>query len=43
VIATALTALILGFGPLRRGTARQLAVAATTCGVVALLVDIYLY
>ncbi len=43
VFATALAAVLLGFGPLRAGTAKQLAVAATTCGVVALLVDIYLY
>ena len=43
VFATALAAIVLGFGPLRAGTAKELAVAATTCGVVALLVDIYLY
>jgi hypothetical protein len=43
VFATALSALVLGFGPLRAATAKQLALAATTCGVVALLVDIYLY
>jgi hypothetical protein len=43
VFATALSALVLGFGPLRAAPAKQLALAAATCGVVALLVDIYLY
>ena len=43
VFATALSALALGFGPLRRETAQRLALAATVCGAVALLVDIYLY
>jgi hypothetical protein len=43
VFATAVAVVVLGFGPLRTGTARQLVVAATTCGVAALLVDIYLY
>jgi hypothetical protein len=43
VFATALAVIVLGFGPLRTGAAKQLAVAATTCGVAALLVDIYLY
>jgi uncharacterized membrane protein YjjB (DUF3815 family) len=43
VFATAIAALALGFGPLRAARAKELAVAAATCGVVALLVDIYLY
>src|SRR5262249_2478792 len=43
VFAPPLATLVLGFGPLRAATAKQLAIAATTCGVVALLVDIYLY
>jgi len=43
VFATALATLLLGFGPLRAATARRLALAAATCGVAALLVDIYLY
>jgi len=43
VFATALATLVMGFGPLRTATAKQLATVAATCGVVALLVDIYLY
>jgi hypothetical protein len=43
VFATALSALALGLGPMRRETARRLALAAALCGAVALLVDIYLY
>jgi hypothetical protein len=43
VFATALAALVLGFGPLRTATAQRLALAATICGAAALLVDIYLY
>src|SRR4051795_2716695 len=43
VLATALAALALGFGPLRAATAQRLALAAATCGIAALLVDIYLY
>jgi hypothetical protein len=43
VFATALSALALGFGPLRAVTAQRLALAAATCGIAALLVDIYLY
>jgi hypothetical protein len=43
VFATALGGLILGFGPQRGATGRQLALAALVCGVAALLVDIYLY
>ena len=41
VVAAA--ALALGLGPLRAATAQRLALAAATCGVAALLVDIYLY
>ena len=43
VFATALSALALGFGPLRAATAQRLALAAATCGIAALLVDTYLY
>jgi hypothetical protein len=43
VFATALSALLLGFGPLRAATGRRLALTTTACGLVALLVDIYLY
>jgi hypothetical protein len=43
VFATALSALLLGFGPLRVATAQRLALAASVCGLAALLVDIYLY
>jgi hypothetical protein len=43
VFATALSALLLGFGPLRLASGRRLALATTVCGLAALLVDIYLY
>lgn len=43
VFATGISALLLGFGPLRAATGRRLALAATICGAAALLVDIYLY
>jgi hypothetical protein len=43
VFATALSALLLGFGPLRTADGRRLALTATLCGLAALLVDIYLY
>jgi hypothetical protein len=43
VFATALSALLLGFGPLRAASGQRLALATTVCGVAALLVDIYLY
>jgi len=43
VFATALSALLLGFGPLRAASGRRLALTASVCGVAALLVDIYLY
>lgn len=43
VFATALGALLLGFGPLRAASARRLALTASVCGLAALLVDVYLY
>jgi hypothetical protein len=43
VFATALAGLATGLGPLRAATGRRVAVTALTCGVAALLVDIYLY
>ena len=43
VFALALSALLLGFGPLRAATGQRLALTAAICGAVALLVDIYLY
>jgi hypothetical protein len=43
VFATALSAVLLGFGPLRATTGRRLALTTTVCGLAALLVDIYLY
>ena len=43
VWATSIAALLLGFGPLRAATGRRLAFNALTCGLAALLVDIYLY
>jgi hypothetical protein len=43
VFATALAALVLGFGPMRAASGGQLASTAAVCGVAALLVDIYLY
>ena len=43
VFATALSALMLGFGPLHTTSGRRLALTATICGFAALLVDIYLY
>jgi hypothetical protein len=43
VLATALSALALGFGPLAAETGRRVALTAATCGAAALLVDIYLY
>ncbi len=43
VFAAALSALALGFGPLRDATGRRLALTTTICGLAALLVDIYLY
>jgi hypothetical protein len=43
VFTTALAALALGFGPLGAATGRKVALTAATCGLAALLVDIYLY
>jgi hypothetical protein len=43
VFATALSALVLGFGPLRAATGHRVALTALICGLSALLVDIYLY
>lgn len=43
VFATAIAALLLGFGPLRADTGRRLALNVVICGLAALLVDIYLY
>jgi hypothetical protein len=43
VWATAIAALLLGFGPLRAATGRRIAQSALVCGLAALLVDIYLY
>src|SRR5206468_2084271 len=43
VFATAIGALVLGFGPLRAATGRRVAANALVCGLAALLVDIYLY
>ena len=43
VFATAIAALLLGFGPLRAATGARLARACLVGGLAALLVDIYLY
>jgi hypothetical protein len=43
VFATAAAALLLGFGPQGGDIARRVAVTVLTCGVAALVVDIYLY
>ena len=43
VFATAIGALVLGFGPLGIASGRRLAWTALICGATALLVDIYLY
>ena len=43
VFAAAFSAVALGFGPLRAATAQRLALAVVTCGLAALLVDVYLY
>jgi hypothetical protein len=43
VFATALSALLLGFGVLRAASGQRLALTASVCGAAALLVDIYLY
>lgn len=43
VFATAAASVTLGFGAMHAASARALARVALTCGVAALLVDIYLY
>ena len=43
VFAIAVTALMLGAGPLAGGTGRRLAAVAALAGLVAFLVDVYLY
>lgn len=43
VITFGLRALVLSYGPLRRAPARSAADLALATGVVALLVDVYLY
>lgn len=43
VFATAIAALLLGFGPLRAETGRRVALNVLICGLAAFLVDIYLY
>jgi hypothetical protein len=43
VFALAVAVLVLGFGPLRNGAARRLALLSLLCGVGAFLVDVYLY
>jgi hypothetical protein len=43
VFATAVGALLLGFGPLAAATGRRLAVEAATVGLAALAVDMYMY
>jgi|GEM_PF-1650823 hypothetical protein len=41
--ATAIAAIVLGFGSLRTATGRRIAQTALICGLASLLVDIYLY
>ncbi|MDX6476102.1 MAG: hypothetical protein QOH95_1613, partial [Gaiellaceae bacterium] len=43
VFATAIGATLLGLGPLRAASGRQVGLAALLCGLAALLVDTYLY
>ncbi len=43
VFALAAATLVLGVGPLRRGTGLALSQAALACGAAAFLVDVYLY
>jgi hypothetical protein len=43
VFATAIGAMLLGLGPLAQERGRRVALMALTCGVAALLVDVYLY
>jgi len=41
--ATAIAAIVLGFGSLRTATGRRIAQTALICGLASFLVDIYLY
>ena len=43
VFATAIAALLLGFGPLRAEAGKRVALNVLICGLAALLIDIYLY
>lgn len=43
VFATAIAALLLGFGPMRAETGKRVALSVLICGLAALLVDVYLY
>jgi len=43
VFAAAIAALLLGFGPQSNSSGHRLALAVLTCGLAALLADIYLY
>jgi hypothetical protein len=43
VFATAIAALLLGFGPLRAETGKRVTLNVVICGLAAFLVDIYLY
>ena len=43
VFATAIAALLLGFGPLRADMGRRVALNVLICGLAAFLVDVYLY
>lgn len=43
VFATAIAALLLGFGPLRVEAGKRVALNVVICGLAAFLVDIYLY
>jgi hypothetical protein len=43
VFATAIAAVLLGFGPLRAEAGRRVALNIVICGLAALLVDVYLY
>lgn len=43
VFATAVAALLLGFGPQRGDAGRRVALTVLVCGLAALIVDTYLY
>jgi hypothetical protein len=43
VFATAIAAVLLGLGPLRRAEGQRVAIVSLVSGAAALLVDIYLY